>query len=327
MIRLVRVELRRLRYRKVGVLALLAAIFISLFALFVVHQQAAQLERAMSGADQMFEEQLQYWEENGEQDRIRCEEEQAAERRRSGDASIDFGCDQMRAPTPEDFYGQMPSLQESYEQLLRILTFPFLLLGIMLGSTHVAAEFSHRTMGSWLTFVPRRIPVYASKVTSAAIAALPVVAVGLVIVLIGVPAVYRLHGIDDNVSAAGWTDIAWTSVRILLLAGVAGAFGAALGFLLRHTAAVIGILLGYAVVVEGMIASTVPQLSRYTLMRNISAVVEDGTRWITYACDNTGNCREVAHTLSFANGAVALSVVLVVAVGLSLWRFLRSDVD
>ena len=202
-----------------------------------------------------------------------------------------------------------------------------LLIVLVLGSTHVAAEFSHRTMGSWLTFVPQRLRVYASKVLSAGLAALPIMALGVTLVLIGVPAVFRWHGIDDNVSDVGWGVIVWTAVRILLLGGVAGVFGAALGFLVRHSAAVVGLVLAYAVVIEGMAAGMMPTFSRWTLGRNVMAVVNDGTEWTTWVCPRNGECRDVQQSLTFEDGLLTLGVIIAVFVLLGLWRFLRSDVD
>lgn len=327
MIRLIRVELTRLLSRRIPLLAVLAAVAMSLFAIYFVNNAATQLDRARSGQDEMLEQAIADWEQNGERYIAECVQGQEEERRAMGDASIDWGCDEMTAPTAEEYYGSMPSLEEQYEQLLVGLNVPLLLLVMALGSTHVAAEFSHRTMGSWLTFVPRRLQVYASKIVSAAIAAIPVVAVGLVVVLIGVPLVFRLHGIDDSVPPDGWSSIIWTAVRTILLGAAAGAFGAALGFLLKHSAAVIGLMLAYAVAVEGFVATSLPDLSRYTLMRNGAAVVDHGTRWTTYVCNDTGTCREVRHTLSFTHGVVTLSIILAVVLALALWRFWRSDVD
>lgn len=326
MMRLLRVELQRLRSRRVLLLALIGAALISLAAVWFVNQQAAQLERARAGADAIFNEQVRYWEENGEADLAMCLQDEEAERRRTGE-EIDFGCQYMEEPTPENFYGVLPSLQAQYEQLLEVIAVPLLLVVLVLGSTHVAAEFSHRTMGSWLTFVPRRLQVYASKVLSAGLAALPIVALGVTLVLIGVPAVFRWHGIDDNVSDIGWGAIVWTAVRVLLLGGVAGMFGAALGFLVRHSAAVVGLVLAYAVTIEGMAAGLLPTFSRWTLGRNVMAVVGDGTEWTTWVCPPNGECRDVQQSLSFEDGLLTLSVIVGIFVILALWRFVRSDVD
>ncbi|GAA4872481.1 ABC transporter permease subunit [Serinicoccus chungangensis] len=329
MIRLVAVELQRLRARRIVLLALVASALIAGFALFTVNQQAVQLERARSGADAAFQEQLQWWEENGERERASCLQSQEEERRLSGDATVDFGCEQMQPPTPEQMYGAMPSLAGQYDELLLVLAYPFLLLALLVGSTHVAAEFTHRTMGSWLTFVPRRGVVFASKVVAAAIVALPVVGVGVALVLLGVPAVFRWHGIDGGGTTDQWVVLTWAVVRIMAVGAMAGALGAAAGFLVRHSAVVVGVLLGYLAVVEGILGSSLPATSRFLLGRNIRGFIENGTQWTVYAdCwEPAGECREVVERLSFAQSATTLVVVLLLVVGLALWRFLRTDVD
>ncbi|PZU47803.1 MAG: hypothetical protein DI571_04020 [Arsenicicoccus sp.] len=328
MIRLVAVELQRLRSRRILVLAMLASTLIAGIALFTVDQQAARIQRAMSGADEMLQQQIDYWEENGERDRADCEQQQEAERRASGDGSIDFACDQMGPPTAEQMYGSMPSLAGQYDELLLVMAFPLLLLALAVGSTLVAAEFTHRTMGSWLTFVPRRGMVFTSKVLAAALAALPIVAIGLALVLLGVPAIFRWRGVDGGGTQAEWVALAWTCVRILGLATAAGVFGAAAGFLVRHSAVVVGVMLGYLVAVEGIVGGLLPWLSRYLIGRNVSAVVEYGTSWTTYTnCEQMNGCRELIQTLSFTQASITLTVIVLLVTALGLVRFLRSDID
>ncbi|WP_130014680.1 ABC transporter permease subunit [Serinicoccus sediminis] len=329
MTRLVAVELQRLRARRIVLLALVASVLVAGFALFTVYQHAVQLERARSGADVMFQQQLEWWEENGEQERATCLQQQEEERRLSGDGSVDFGCEQLRPPTPESMYGAMPSLAAQYDELLVTLAYPFLLLALLVGSTHVAAEFTHRTMGSWLTFVPRRGLVFTSKVLAAALVSVPVVGVGVGLVLLGVPAVFRWHGIDGGGSSEVWVALAWAVVRILGAGLLAGALGAGAGFLVRHSAVVVGVLVGYLAVVEAILGSTVSRASRFLLSNNVRGFIENGTEWrVVEDCwGPTGECREVVERLSFAQSATTLVVVVLVVLGLALWRFVRSDVD
>ena len=327
MIRLVKVELARLAARKVVLLTVLAALGIGLVTVFGVYQQAAQIDRARAGADQALQDIVEGHDEMVEQ----CRTEERLERERAGDDSIDFGCDQMRIPTIEEMYGQMPSLHDQYEMLLGVLPYPLMFLALALGATGVAAEFAHRTMGSWLTFEPRRTLVYLSKIVASAIAAVPIGLVGLVTVLVGVPLVFRWFRIDDGVTPAEWSDLTWMSLRILLLVVVAGVMGAAAGFLLRHSGLVIGLLVGYLVLVEGMLAQFFTFLSPLTLGRNITAVIHDGTQWTSWPvnCGGMGmpECRETVHSISLTHGVVVLAVVVAAVAALAWLRFVRDDVD
>lgn len=329
--RLLRVELRRLFSRRAVWLALVAAAAVVVMALYGVHQQAVWFNESRATAQEQLEEALTSWEQSSEADVAQCQQEEDRARRESGDARVDFGCEEMaRPPQLQDFISQMPSMVEQYRQLLTYLVYPFLFLALAVGSTHVAAEFVHRTLGSWLTFVPRRVPVFVSKVLGAAVAAVPMVLAGLTLVLLGVPAVLRVHGIDDGLTAQDWTSVAWMALRVVALAMLAGAFGAAAAFLLRHSGVVIGLMVGYLMLVEGILRTMFPATTPWTLGLNIQAVVQDGTQWSEWPqqCDDiTVPCREIVHQVSLSHGLlVLLGLALVVAV-LALVVFRRADVD
>jgi ABC-2 type transport system permease protein len=327
-IRLVLVELRRLFARRVVWLTVVGALVVVVAALVGVDQQARWVNEYRAESVQWFEEAQRDWEANGRQMVAQCELDQEAERRRTGDATVDYGCDTMRAPVESDYLSDMPSLVEQYRLALGALTYPFLFLALAMGSTSVAAEFSHRTLGSWLTFVPRRVPVFTSKVTAAALGSLPLVGVGLLLILLGAPVVFRIHGVDDSMTGEHWEQTAWIAARMVLLACAAGAFGAAAAFLLRHSGAVIGLMVGYLVLVEGVLGSMLPALGRFLLGRNIQAFVQDGAEWASYVdCESINGCREVIHRISLEHGAVELSLLLAVVLVVALVHFVRSDVE
>lgn len=331
MMRLVRVELRRILARRVLRLAVLAAVVVALMALFGVHELAGSLNQQRAGAQQMLEEAREYWEPAGQEEYRLCVRDEARLRTDTGQGDIDFGCEQMRRPPIlDDFLPVYPSMAEQYRELLGYLVYPLLFLGLAVGSTSIAAEFAHRTMGSWLTFVPRRAPVFAAKTVAAALVGLPIAAVTLALVLLGVPALFRHHGIDDGVTGAEWVSLGWMALRIVGLTVMAGALGAGLAFLVRHSAVVLGLLLGYSLLAEGILRGVFPQLTPWLLGTNLEAFVDHGTTWEEWprVCDDvTVSCAPTIHELSFAHGASVLLVLLALVLALALVRFLRADVE
>ncbi|MFK5645092.1 ABC transporter permease subunit [Ornithinimicrobium sp. LYQ121] len=322
--RLLVVELRRLVARKVVWLTLLGAVAVSLVSVAGIFSQARQIDAARAGGDSDYQRMV----EESEFQQEECLRMQDQDRRQSGDASIDYGCADWQVPTIEEFYGQLPSLAEQLGYALQGMAYPVMFLALAMGSTAVAAEFAHRTMGTWLTFVPRRTPVFVSKLLAPALAALPMTLVGLAVVWLGVTLVYRIFELDTALGADGWSSTLWMAVRIAVLAMVAGAFGAAAAFLVRHTGVVLGLMIGYLVLVEGMIGSMFGWVPRYGLARNIGAWVQDGTSWSTYTdCQRMEGCREVTQTLSLTHGAVVIGVVLVVVTVAAWFRFRTADVD
>ncbi|MGD8151434.1 ABC transporter permease subunit [Ornithinimicrobium sp. Y1694] len=326
MIRLTMVELRRIAARKVLWIALLASLAIAIVTVVGVFLTTQQIDSARAGFNQQYNQMVEQLPADIEQ----CERDQEAERRATGDPTIDYGCNQIRVPTIDEMYGAMPSLADQYQMLLGGLAYPFMFLALAMGSTMVAAEFAHRTMGSWLTFEPRRTLVYLSKVLAPAIASLPVALLGLVTVFVGIPAVFRWFRIDDSVTGNEWADLAWIALRICLLAVLTGAFGAGLAFILRHSGLVIGLMVGYLVLIEGILGSIFNWLGKLALSRNIHAVINDGTQWSVWPsnCGWDGNeCREIIYRISLTHGVVVLGVLLVIVAVLGWVRFVRSDVD
>lgn len=324
MSRLTSVELRRLAARKIVWVTILGAAAIVLVTLATVFMQARGIDLARAGANEEFAQVLADHEGFVEQ----CLRDEAAERRTSGDPRVDFGCDEMQPPTVEDMFGEMPSLAEQYRFLLQGLVYPFAFLALVMGSTAVAAEFAHRTMGSWLTFVPRRTPVFVSKILAPALAAVPLTIAGVALVLVGVPAVFRWFRLDDGVSGSEWVDLGWMALRLVAVAMVAGALGAGAAFLVRHSGVVVGVIVGYLFLVEGMVGSALSGVQRYLLARNVSAFVNDGTTWETFTnCSTFEGCEPVRHSLSLEHGAAVLALLLAVVLVLAWARFRTADID
>jgi ABC-2 type transport system permease protein len=328
MTRLTRVELRRMTARRMIQLALLAMVVIVGLGLFGLHQQVSNLDSERAMAEQAYEESLREWERSGEQMVEDCRTEQDLERERSGDPTVDFGCDQMRAPQLEDFLGGPQSLFQAYEDFLHSLSYPVLFLAFAVGTTATAAEFAHRTMGTWLTFEPRRDRVFGSKVLAGALGTLPLGLGFVALVLLGTAAVFRLNGVDDAVTGEEWGVLAWVAVRVVALTAVAGLAGAAGGMLLRHTGAVLGVVIGYFVAFEGVLSGLFPSLSRWTLSLNLDAWIRGGAQRSVYDCPPTGGeCVETVYEVSQGAAGLFLAAVVLAVVVAGWARFRRGDVD
>jgi ABC-2 type transport system permease protein len=328
--RLLTVELRRLFARRLVLALMSLALVVTVLAFVGVHLELRSAEANAVQAQEFYEEALAAWEEFGEQDKAECEEAEAQERERTGQAEIDFGCEGMGRPVLEDFLWQPPGVAEQVRIALAGLTVAVATLALLVGGTFTAAEFSTRAIGTWLTFEPRRDRVWAAKVLAAALGVVPVAVLFVVLLLVGIPAVYRLNGVAATLSAAVWGDVLAGAGRAVLLVAVAAAAGAALGMLLRNTAALLGLVVGYVILVEGILRNVLTWLDPFVLSRGMEAWIRGGLTWQTYDCSTLtelGDCREVVRSLSAADAAVQLGVVLLVVLGLSWLRFRRSDIE
>lgn len=337
MTQLTRVELRRILSRKILHLSLLAIVAVALMTFWGLGQtiQPASSYEAQARADleqvhAQWEQEQEFAQDQNEDFVAQCLADQEAERERSGDANIDFGC-VWEEPTLESIiagYAPPPMFELLTSNLQQTGTIVFI-LALLGGSTATAAEFAHRTMGTWLTFEPRRDRVFASKVLASGLAAIPITVVFLALFLAGIPLLYQLRGVEASVTATQWADVGWMSARMVVLAILLGLVGAAAGMLLKHTGAVLGIVVGYLMVVENMVRGLFPDWSKYLLSDNALAWLNNGHRTSTWVCEDafSDECREVVKTISLEHGAVVIGVAGLVLILISWLVFRRRDVN
>jgi ABC-2 type transport system permease protein len=130
----------------------------------------------------------------------------------------------------------------------------------VLGVLVIGSEFRHNTIRITFSAVPRRLRVHGAK-------SVTVAAVGLVVGAVGVLSSYvvgaailgaRDHGV--SISDAGVTRALLGAV---LLAGLTGLVGLAVGTIVRATAGAITLIVVYPVVVEALFVGLLPSVGKY----------------------------------------------------------------
>jgi len=328
MIRLLGVELRRLFSRRLVILAMAGAVAVSALLLLGVWQSSQPMSaEAREQATAAYESQLADWEENGEQMMAQCREDEEREREASGQ-DVDFRCEDME-PQKEWYFYTAPPLQDSLPGVLTGASYQVLFLAFLVGATFTAAEVSTGSLGNWLTFEPRRTRVYASKLLAAAVGVLPVTAVLLAAVVAGAWGIAGSFGLAEGMTARHWSDTGATALRILALSALVAAVAAALGFLLRHTAAVLGVAVGYVAVVELMLKGFLGRFQPWMVVKNVEGWVERGATYYVNVCTTDANgtaCEFTEKSLAYGHSVtyvLALTVLLVLAGALV---FRRRDV-
>ena len=329
MMRLTKVELRRLFSRRLTTVAMLGALVVTGLMLFGTYEQAKPLSGAELTAQRVsFAQARTEWDANGAQQVKDCLKQQADAQKTDPKAS--FGCDHMEpnlatwGKPQATFHTMMPTLLLGGSYLLAFV-------GFVVGAGFVAAEFSTGSIANWLTFEPRRTRVYASKLTAAGLGLVPFT-VAILGLLTGVAWVI----IGQLGSTVGTTSKVWgglgemaaRSVALVLAATVAGA---ALGMLLRRTAAVLGIVIGYVVLVEGVLRQSLQGAQTWMLQLNVAAWLQHDAPYLIDRCttDAQGNygCQGVERVLQFGHSATYLGVLVLLAVGLAALVFRRRDVS
>lgn len=329
---LVAVEARRFRYRAavrwIALAAVLAALVTVLGAFFATTPpSAAELDQQRV----WYEQSVADWEANGEQYVADCREQE--ELARESEPGADYGCDDMAAPEWENFTAPVSTFAGDVLSWTSLLAIFLLLLVFAAGVTFVTAEHGAGSLALWLTYVPRRGRVYASKVVVAALGAVPPVLVALVVGIGGAWLVASLHDAVGDVTTTIWADLGWQALRTVALAVVVGAIGAALGFALRSAAAALGLAVGWFLLVDLLLSNVLPVLQPWTLRLSVAAWLGDGAEYgVMTSCEGVdgasvpGSCW-VAETLTLERGALQLGVVALVLVAVGFLLFRRRDLD
>lgn len=324
---LVRAELRRLAWRRVswlGAVAALALLGLSLFGMWSSTQPPSPAERTQQ--------------EQAYQDAVRTYPEQlascrqaAAAARSNGDTRANFECDRMPeprremfGPTPATFLGLLPEAARSTAYTLSFLAF-------VVGASFVAAEFATGSMGTWLTFEPRRLPVAASKLAAVGLGLLVAVTLLFAVTAAGVWLVCVLNATGAPGPGTPVSSVVWLVLRGVVMATAAGIGGAALALIARGTGAVIAIVVGYAIGVEGVIASRWQNLQPWLVRLNVRGWLEGSATYYIQSCgtDQQGqySCTGVKHILTLGHATAYLGVLGALVLVLALWTFRRRDLS
>jgi ABC-2 type transport system permease protein len=329
MMRLTRVELRRLFSRRLTTVAILGALVITGLMLFGIVQEAKPLSGPeLTQQRAQFDQARKEFDANGKQQVQDCLTQQADAKK--ADPKADFGCSQLEpklanySKPQAKFALTMPGalLGGSY-----LLTF----VGFVIGASFVAAEFSSGSIANWLTFEPRRMRVYASKLAAAGLGMVPATVALLGLLTAGVWLIVHHFNPTGGTTAKVWVDLGEMGARSLALALAATVAGAALGVLLRRTVAVLGIAVGYLVLVEGVFGQALQGARPWLLQLNVNAWLQHGAGYFIQVCktDAQGGygCEGVEKVLSFGHGTAYLGLLVVMTVGMAALVFRRRDVS
>jgi ABC-2 type transport system permease protein len=137
---------------------------------------------------------------------------------------------------------------------------------------------------------------------------------------------------DSDLQIPVLTDVGEPLAHLVLryvgLVIAAGVVGAALAFLARNTGAVVGIVIGYGVVVEGIVAQGLARgkLTPWLPAQNITGFLERGTEYAAEKC-TAGRCEYSMVALSYTHSWVYLSVFGIALTALAVLVFRRRDVS
>ena len=319
--RLVLAELKRLRSRRVALVAgIVLLVAVGLYQILVASEVSPPTPDEVTQQQTYYDQAHAEWEQTHVEQEKQCTD--------GGGSASDCAWPE---PTRADYALTATPFDQIAPAAVKVGAYAALLASFLVGASFIGAEYSTGSLANWLTFVPRRLAVYASKLVAVVLgsalagAVAAFLALGLVVLL---TTAYG-GGLTGLGAAAA---IAGRAVPVACLAGVAG-FTFAL--LTRHTVAALGIALGYVVVsaVVGSIAANADGplgwLPPYLAENNVAAFLEHGTTYYQYVETVTPDGvsgDSVEKHLSFGHSAVYWAVLLVVSLVAGAFVFRRRDV-
>ncbi|MEP7193051.1 MAG: ABC transporter permease subunit [Actinomycetota bacterium] len=329
MMRLTRVELRRLFSRRLTTIALLGALVLTALMLFATYQQAKPLGGSeLASQRTSFNEARKQWDANGPQMVQDCLTQQTEVQK--SDSKANLACNQME-PRWENWGKPVAKFSEMMPPVLTGGSMLLAFVGFLIGAGFVAAEFSSGSMANWLTFEPRRLRVYGSKLGAAGLGLLPIAVAVLGLLTAGVWLIVGHFATTAGTTSKAWGNLAQMGGRAVALALAAALAGAAMGVLFRHTAAVLGIAVGYLVLVEGVFRQALQGAQPWLLSLNFQAWLQHGATYYPLVCktDVQGSyvCQGVETLLTFGHSSTYLGILVVLIVGLAALVFRRRDVS
>lgn len=322
---LVGVELRRTWWRRLSKVVLVAAVLLTGVSLYGAYESTSpsNLAQQLDAYRQTVAQFPQMLKD--------CEQAQA-QARESGDPNADFGCSQLKTPTPSDFGLQTPEAGALTVSLTTANAYLYAFLAFVLGTSLIGAEFSSGSMGTWLTFEPRRLRAASTKLLAAGLAGAAIAAVGLAVTTAGAWLISRVNQPDPALqllpSVGPAESVPQALLRCLVVGVIAAMAGVALTLILRNTGAVVAIVLGYGVIVEGVLAQGVGRgrFVPWLPLKNLEAFVQRGSTYYAESCGATG-CDYKEMTLTYTHGWVYLLVFGIALVAVALAVFRRRDVS
>ncbi|MGW5576254.1 ABC transporter permease subunit [Micromonospora chokoriensis] len=336
---LYRTELRRLakrrftRYMTLLGLVVLAAVVVGVF---FTNQKidATQLARAERQADQQYQEQVRW----SEQERAECEKAKTAGTRSDGRYPDD--CSVITAPPREQIEAEwfLPStfdFRKTFDETLIPFAAILALVGFVIGASFVGAEWSTGGMMNLLLWRPKRLTVLLTKLAALLTGILAVTLPAAVLWFAGFWAVATFRGSTEKVTSGVMQSAILTGVRGVALVLVLTTIGFALASLGRHTAMALGGVV--AVMVVGQFGLGILLAMASVKFAEAWLLPTYALAWMTKtvtlqdwnSCNATyyGECKPDTLDITWQQSSALFSVGLVVILGAALWAMRRRDIS
>ncbi|RYC07165.1 hypothetical protein [Nocardioides zhouii] len=331
MIRLVRTELTRLRWRRSVVVLVAAAIIVPLLILVGTVWET----RAYSDAEVAQSRELARSQPGFEQEVRRCEKRP----RRFGVPSAE-ACESQVTEWYSGLYRRPLDLREELRESSIGAASVVLALVVLAGTTFAGADWASGSMSNQLLFEPRRLRVWLAKAIAIGLLAAVLTSVVMTLYWAGL---HVAAGVRDIAVPDGLTgEAAWQVARCTFLAALGAVVGYALTMLSRSTVFTLGAIFAVSAAGSLLVAALPlgPGKERWFPANNLLAVMQGRATYYreppsecfgpsadpsTWDAAMRTMCQGQA-SLSVWQGLAFVLVPAVAVVAASIWSFGRRDV-
>ena len=202
------------------------------------------------------------------------------------------------------------------------------LLGVVLGASLMGADWGAGTMTTLLAWEPRRIRVFLTRALVVAIIVAVMTLVLQALLLGGFRLAVALRGTTLGSPPGLLGDVVQSALRVSAVAVAFGLVAMAVATVGRSTVAAVGVLFGYLVLVEGVIAGFRPSIQDRLLVRAAGVVISQQPIYDQSASFNSGFSNQLPRVLlGLTEAWVVAAVYVVVLMVLALLAFRARDVN
>jgi len=161
----------------------------------------------------------------------------------------------------------------SLKGVIEGVTAPLVILACLIGASVIGAEWPSRTITTILTWEPRRVRVLSAKLAAAIAVATALTLATLLLLSAALLPSALLHGTTTGATAAWWRSVVGVVLRAVAMAAIGTVIGFSIASVGRNTAAAMGALFAYTVVIERVVAGLLPSWQQWLLIGNAAVFV------------------------------------------------------
>jgi ABC-2 type transport system permease protein len=233
-------------------------------------------------------------------------------------SSLEDFCRQATAPSTDVGL----QLRDAPDIIEHTSTFT-VLLGVVLGASLGGADWTAGTMATLLTWEPRRIRVFLIRALVVVLVVIAATVFLQILLLAGFRLAVALRGTSVGAPATWLSDAGKAILRVSVVASAFGSIALALAMVGRSTVAAVGVLFGYLILFEGVIAGFRPSIADRLLVRAGGVIVSqqpiyDESR--SFSSIGPSNVPPVLLGITEAWVVAAVYVVVLMILALAVFR-------